>query len=443
MPPKKKRVAVKPRDAAKMPRNPAEDALYRLTLAGDLFQEQVLARLDPTDRGMLRLVNKDLRHAVDRSDLKWAFMVLAFVESVERFEWALKHKILESSNLSPDTKYSCTLSCAIIEGGNLDVLKRAELAIRVYSPDFRFAPADIVTAAKFGQTQIFEWLMDQPALHDEMYGWGSALELAVKGGHLDILKVFKARADKYPDDDIWHPKLDDVRKAAVRKGNVEIFEWVLAQGTCEKEWRTFLQEYPIIELLSLFGHLEMLQWLMARLEVENLPHIINHNKNNCMNTKRAAQRGHLEMLKWMVENGYKFAVDAITAAAKEGQLECIVYLRERGCNITPTVSKVSVSRAHLHVLRWAIENGGKWDPQWTLDQLEQIDNTSIESKTQHGTEIGLWHAGNIVHENFGEDLQWVIQRAHQKITDDKLAAEEKQRRKDEKERREAKKRKAA
>ena len=443
MPPKKKRVAVKPRDAAKMPRNPAEDALYRLTHAGDLFKEQVLARLDPTDRGMLRLVNKDLRHAVDRSDLKWAFMVLAFVESVERFEWALKHKILESSNLSPDTKYSCTLSCAIIEGGNLDVLKRAELAIRVYSPDFRFAPADIVTAAKFGQTQIFEWLMDQPALHDEMYGWGSALELAVKGGHLDILKVFKARADKYPDDDIWHPKLDDVRKAAVRKGNVEIFEWVLAQGTCEKEWRTFLQEYPIIELLSLFGHLEMLQWLMARLEVENLPHIINHNKNNCMNTKRAAQRGHLEMLKWMVENGYKFPVDAITAAAKEGQLECIVYLRERGCNITPTVSKVSVSRAHLHVLRWAIENGGKWDPQWTLDQLEQIDNTSIESKTQHGTEIGLWHAGNIVHENFGEDLQWVIQRAHQKITDDKLAAEEKQRRKDEKERREAKKRKAA
>ena len=98
MPPKKKRVAVKPRDAAKMPRNPAEDALYRLTLAGDLFKEQVLARLDPTERGMLRLVNKDLRHAVHRSDLRWTFMVPVFVESVERFEWALKHKILESSH---------------------------------------------------------------------------------------------------------------------------------------------------------------------------------------------------------------------------------------------------------------------------------------------------------------------------------------------------------
>ena len=110
--------------------------------------------------------------------------------------------------------------------------------------------------------------------------------------------------------------------------------------------------------------------------MEDLPHIINHNKNNCMNTKRAAERGHLEMLKWMGENGFKFPGDAITAAAKEGQLECIVYLRERGCNITPTVSKVSVNRAQIHVLRWAIENGCKWVPQWTLDQLEQIDSAT-------------------------------------------------------------------
>ena len=117
----------------------------------------------------------------------------------------------------------------------------------------------------------------------------------------------------------------------------------------------------------------MLQWYMARLEVENLPDIINNKKNNCMNVKTAAEYGHLEMLKWMVENGFKFTADALTAAAKEGQLECIVYLRERGCNMTPTVSKVTVNFARMHVLRWAIENGCKWVPQWTLDQLEQID----------------------------------------------------------------------
>jgi hypothetical protein len=435
MPPKKKRIVIKPRDTVKMPRNPAEDALENLTLARDLFEEQVLARLDPTERGMLRLVNKDLRRVVHRSDLRWTFKVSDFVGSVERFEWALKHKILESS-------HSCTLTRArinnaIIEGGNLDVLKRAWLA-----PGFEFTSPEspeIYTAAELGQTHIFEWLMDQPALHDRIYAWGCTLELAVKGGHLDILKVFKARADKYPDDEVWHPKWDDALEAAFYVGNMEMFEWVIAHGTCEQDMKTFL-EYSLCITLVVRGHLEMLQWYMARLEVENFADIIDYNKNTCMNVKRAAQYGHLEMLKWLVENGFKFTADALTAAAERGHLECVVYLRERGCNMTPTIAKAAVNIAQIHVLRWAIENGCKWVPQWTLDQLEQIDSP-------HGTKVGAYHADHIehgtVHENFGEDLQWVIQRAHQQITDDKLAAEEKQRRKDEKQRREAKKRKAA
>jgi hypothetical protein len=220
-----------------------------------------------------------------------------------------------------------------------------------------------------------------------------------------------------------------------------MFEWVIAHGTCEQDTRSFLEyDYNMGFKLAVRSRLEMLQWYMARLEVENFPDIINHNKNFCLNTKRAAQCGHLEMLKWMAENGYKFAADALTEAAKGGHLECVVYLRERGCKMTPTVSKAVLDHANMHMLRWVIENGCNWNPQWTLDQLEQIDDP-------HGTKVGAYHADHIkhgtVHENFGEDLQWVIQRARQQITDDKLAAEEKQRRKDEKDRREAKKRKAA
>jgi hypothetical protein len=312
-----------------MPRNPAEDALYRLTHAGDLFEEQVLARLDPTERGMLRLVNKDLRHAVDRSDLKWAFMVPAFVESVERFEWALKHKILESS-------HSCLrINTAIIEGGNLDVLKRAELAIRVCSPGYIFTSIEIWNAARCGQTHIFEWFMDQPALHKGSFLWLNPLELAAKGGHLDILKVFKARADTYPDDNVWNKvKWDGVREAAFLEGNVEICEWVCAHGTCEHDMRTWVlqttHDYSASHNLVVRGRLEMLQWYMARLEVENLPDIVNNKKNNCIYVKRAAEYGHLEMLKWMVENGFKFIADALTAAAERGQLECVVTCEIEG-----------------------------------------------------------------------------------------------------------------
>jgi hypothetical protein len=218
-----------------------------------------------------------------------------------------------------------------------------------------------------------------------------------------------------------------------------MFEWVLAHGTCRVDNKTFLAKHFQGVMLVVRGRLEMLQWFMARLEVDNLPHIINYDKNRGKLIKTAAGIGHLEMLKWMVENGFKFTADAITEAAAGGHLECVVYLRERGCNMTPNVSKAAVNFAQIHVLRWAIENGCKWVPQWTLDQLEQID-------TPYGTFVGENHAYYIrqgtVHENFGADFQWVIQRAHQQIADDKLAAEEKQRRKDEKERREAKKRKA-
>ena len=92
MPPKDKRGAVKPRDTAKMPRNPAEDALYRLTLAGDLFKEQVLARLEPTDRGMLRLTSKALRltMAIDEQ-LDRKLEVSRFIGSEKSFDWALKN----------------------------------------------------------------------------------------------------------------------------------------------------------------------------------------------------------------------------------------------------------------------------------------------------------------------------------------------------------------
>jgi hypothetical protein len=391
---------------------------------------------------MLRLVNRDLKLAVMYSYGKsWTFKVSDFVGSVERFEWALKNKIFGQA--PPPREWSeCTfiLVKAIIEGGNLDVLKRAELAIREYA-HLQFLTS-FPTAAQLGQTHIFEWFMDQPAVHNGMYAWGRALRYAAENGHLDILKVFKARADTYPDDDIWNIlKWDDVREAAFLEGNVEICEWVCAHGTCEQDMRTFLQRYSDRfnpESVVVMGRLEMLQWFMARLEMDNLPHIVNSKKNNYKYVQTAAQYGHLEMLKWLVENGFKFTGDALTAAAKEGHLECVVYLRERGCNITPTVSKVTVNHARMHVLRWAIENGCKFDPQWTLDQLEQIDSPE--------TGVGRLHACHIkngtVHENFGADLQWVIQRAHQQITDDKLAAEEKQRRKDEKQRREAKKRKA-
>jgi Asp-tRNA(Asn)/Glu-tRNA(Gln) amidotransferase A subunit family amidase len=126
-------------------------------------------------------------------------------------------------------------------------------------------------------------------------------------------------------------------------------------------------------------------------------------------------------------------------AATGGHLEVLKWLRGKGCNWTEKVLENATDNANLHIMRYAIENGCKWNPEWTLHDLENIDDQEKSlAASRHHRKVQT----GTVHENFGEDFQWIIQRAHQQIADDKLAAEEKQRRKDEKERRAAQKRKA-
>ena len=80
---------------------------------------------------MLRLVNMDLRITIAVCNSvrhPYTFKVSDFVGSVERFEWALKNKIFGQA---PPDECTFILVKAIIEGGNLDVLKRAELVVNM------------------------------------------------------------------------------------------------------------------------------------------------------------------------------------------------------------------------------------------------------------------------------------------------------------------------
>ena len=101
-----------------MPRNPAEDALLRLTLAGDdLFKDQVLARLEPTDRGMLRLTSKALRLTMDIDEqLDRKLEVSRFIGSEKSFDWALKNNLGLVGRLPDICRYAA-------RNGHLELLK--------------------------------------------------------------------------------------------------------------------------------------------------------------------------------------------------------------------------------------------------------------------------------------------------------------------------------
>ena len=359
MPPKDKCAVIKPRDAAKMPRNPAEDALYRLTLAGDLFKDQVLARLDPTDRGMLRLTSKALRLTMDIDEqLDRKIEVSRFIGSKKSFDWALKNYLgLARGSSLPICRYAA-------RNGHLELLKMIK------------HKADIRRMRPFGT-------------HPVSYMWQYACETT----HLDVLQWVYSTIPAKEVDDCWK----QLYKA--NTDNMEVLPWL-----CD----TFPQ--------------------------------INNTVSSSTFPIRAVEKGQLEVLKWLIEShGHPMKPILCAKAATGGHLEVLKWLRREGCDWTGRVSKDATDNANLHITRYAIEAGCKWSPKSTLYDLEHIDNPQK-------CVAGFWHHEKLqagtVHENFGEDLQWIIQRAHQQITDDELAAEEKQRRKDDKERRAAQKRKA-
>ena len=369
MPPKDKCAVIKPRDAAKMPRNPAEDALYRLTLAGDLFKDQVLARLDPTDRGMLRLTSKALRltMAIDEQ-LDRKLEVSRFIGSEKSFDWALKNYLgLARGSSLPICRYAA-------RNGHLELLKMIK------------HKADTRRMRPFGT-------------HPVSYSW----EYACKTTHLDVLQWVYSTIPAKEVDNCWK----------------YLYKASFLPTTC----------------VGGADNMEVLPWLC-----DTFPQINNTIRSSSSFPIRAAEKGQLEMLKWLIESlGHPMKPILSAKAATCGHLEVLMWLRGKGCNWTEKVSKEATNNANLHITRFAIENGCRWNPERTLYLLENIGNLfgclaafHYDKKLQAGT----------VHEKFGEDLQWIIQRAHQQIADDKLAAEEKQRRKDEKERRAAKKRKA-
>jgi|SaaInlV_125m_DNA_1040241.scaffolds.fasta_scaffold00220_1 hypothetical protein len=378
MPPKDKRVVITPLDAAKMPRNPAEDALLRLTLAGDdLFKDQVLARLEPTDRGMLRLTSKALRLTMyidEQLDRK--LEVSRFIGSEKSFDWALKNNLGSVGCCLAIGRYAA-------RNGHLELLKMIK------------RKADIpIQMRPFG-------------IHPVSYIWQSACETT----HLDVLQwVYRSTIPDKEVHDCWK----QLYKANAALG----YNFTGHIGNIGNE------------------NTEVVAWLC-----DTFPQINSTIRSSSSFPRRAAEKGQLEMLKWLIESlGHPMTPILCAKAAASGHLEVLMWLRGKGCDWTVKVSKDATDHANLHITRYAIEHGCKWCPQWTLDQLENID------EGPQAFYAGYYHHEKVqtgtVHENFGEDLQWIIQRAHQQIIDDKLAAEEKQRRKDEKERRAAQKRKA-
>ena len=358
-------------------------ALARLC-DGDLFKDHVLSRLNPTDVYCLSKVNSGLRIYIKatRPDLEedgvLQFRVSRFVESLENFEWALANGL--TLHLTRQGHFRCSrvtreghLTLAhAVEAGNLDVIKRVEAALRQANPDSRFHQRD----------------------------WNA----------------FREQAWLY--------------------NQVELMEWVVTNGTFDKDSKEILSKDEKLRWPVESGHLPMLKWWFEKYGASD---IILSKK---LFTRAAASHGELEVLKWLVENGFKYSADCLAAAAQGGELECIEYLREIGCPWSNAVAKINMAafpwkmnihngvntpvavEKYVQVLRYLMETGCPWDAPYVLKQLDDIFDTNTKTGRRHAAKA----AKGEFPDNFGPNLEWIRQRAQQQVADDKLAAEEKERR---------------
>ncbi len=100
----------------------------------------------------------------------------------------------------------------------------------------------------------------------------------------------------------------------------------------------------------------------------------------------AASRGHLHLLKWAHEQGYPW--DQLTCAqtARVGHLEMLKWLKEQACPWNEWTCHRAAEGGHLEVLQWLKEQGCPWDvysKKWPLGSVTMGTFTRLPMEFKH------------------------------------------------------------
>ena len=210
---------------------------------------------------------------------------------------------------------------------DISCLRNVNSGLRIYIKAARPPLMKYLYVSRFvNSLESFEWaLANGLTLHKTRQGH-ITLTHAVKAANVDVIKrVMAALREANPDFRLPNRDWNSFRHRAWLTNQVEVMEWVVTNGTFDKDSAHFLSQDNMLRILVDRGHLPMLKWWFEKYGASDI--ILSKRTF----TKAAASHGELEVLKWLVEKGFKFSADCLAAAARCGELECIEYLREIGC----------------------------------------------------------------------------------------------------------------
>ena len=181
-------------------------------------------------------------------------------------------------------------------------------------------------AARAGRVDVLRWMRSNG------YTWNARTSAAAAlGGHLDVLRWLHRRGC---------PRDEETYDIAEVGENLEMVKWL----------RRSRPGWPRCRIVASLGSLSVFSWL----------HTLECG-DTCTAPYSAALYGRVDVLSWLDERGRSFTGLVCEYAAAGGQLGALKWLSLRA----PWDAHVCVAACrygHLHVLKWAVENGCRWSP---------------------------------------------------------------------------------
>ena len=274
----------------------------------EVFEAEVLPKLDLNAIRRLLLVNKECRDAVCKLP-PVQFLRTCLATPIDEIDMTII--VIEYSYPGASSVDESPYGIPVREGRE----KLAGIIIAHHK------------AAAAGRVDVLKWLLESGAGH-AIRGHAKLAQTAARHGRKDVIKwlleimsiEFKPDFEsKFP----WYAKV-------LRETNMRIPDYAV----------------DICADAALYGHFEVLKFLRA-----------NGLEWDEMTCDGAAESGNLEMLKWAHAKGCPLTDDCFCGAAAGGNLETLQWLREKGCVFDEGTMVYAAEDGRLEALKWLHDNG--------------------------------------------------------------------------------------
>lgn len=188
-------------------------------------------------------------------------------------------------------------------------------------------------AAENGYVNMLEWLVSERSQKwHEPYSEGAA-----GTGRIDVLEWIKKNKDK-----LAYPFSKYMAESAARNGHLHVLEWM------RKEKLSYHDRYQTSAAEG--GHLEILKW--SRL-----------NDRCCQDTEQllhvhAALGGHLEVLIWIKKKKLYWKDRTVTSlAAERGHVHILKWAKDEGCTLGENICDLALEHGHFEATKWLCQQG--------------------------------------------------------------------------------------